>query len=340
MHGDTTPVDEGFLSSLGVHRIPIPVPFAEAGGPVNAWAILDEDGRWTLFDTGVSTPDGIAALRGGAAEAGVDLRRLSRIIVSHGHVDHYGNAQLLAEESGARVYVHPDDVTKVLGQERFHLLLTRHRGYFLSALGVPAELMDRLTAQAAASRPVSRAVDEARLERLSPGQRFRFRHFDGELLHCPGHTPGLVCLYAAGPRLLFANDHLLAKVSPNPLLDLSQGEGDTKFRALVRYVESAQAVRALDLAAVLPGHGPSFTGHRALIDGLLAFYVRRQDKLLARVTSSPASVYEALEALFPRREPRLLVLMLSEVLGNLEVLETQRRVRRTQDGDVTRYAPA
>lgn len=340
MYGETTPVDEGFLSSLGVHRIPVPVPFLEAGGPVNVYAILDDDGRWTLFDTGVSTPDGLAALRGGAAERGVDLRRLSRIIVSHGHVDHYGNAQLLSEESGAPVHVHADDVTKVLGEERFHALLTRHRGYFLAALGVPGPVLDELTDAAARSKAVSRPVDRQRLALLQPGARLRFRYFDADVVHCPGHTPGLVCLHAPAQRLFFADDHLLAKVSPNPLLDLSQGEGSTKFRALVHYLASAKLVHALDLDAVLPGHGPAFSGHRSLLDGLFDFYARRQAKLLARLEASPATVYEALDAIFPRRDPRLLVLMLSEALGNLEVLEADGRIRRAADGDVARYAPA
>ncbi|MEW5742454.1 MAG: MBL fold metallo-hydrolase [Myxococcota bacterium] len=339
MHADVTPVDERFLSSLGIHRIPVPVPFLEAGGPVNAYAILDEDGRWTLFDTGVGTPDGLSALRGGAAEAGVDLRRLSRIIVSHGHVDHYGNAQTLSEESGAKVQVHPADLSKVLGQERFSALLERHRGYFLTALGVPESVVDEMTAAAAKSKPVSRAVERTRVELLAPGTRLRFKHFDGVLQHYPGHTPGLMCLHAPQERLFFADDHLLARVSPNPLLDLSQGEGETKFLALVRYLESAKAVHALELAAVLPGHGPSFHGHRALLDGLFDFYERRQEKLLARLASAPASVFELLEVLFPRRDVPRLVLMLSEVLGNLEVLEGRGRVQRVP-GPPTRYAPA
>ena len=338
MYGDTTPVDEGFLRALGIHRIPVPVPFLEAGGPVNVYALLDEDGRWTLFDTGVGTADGLAALRCGAAEANVDLRKLSRIIVSHGHVDHYGNAQLLAEESGAPVFVHPADLSKVLGEERFAALLSRHRGYFLSALGVPEAVVDEMTALASRSKPVSRPVERARLSLLEPGRRFRFRHFDAEVLHCPGHTPGLVCLHVPAKRLLLADDHLLAKVSPNPLLDLSQGEGDTKFPALVRYVESAKAVHALELDAVLPGHGPSFAGHRALLDGLFAFYERRQAKLLDHARQAASTVYDAVDVLFPRRDVPRLVLMLSEVLGNLEVLEYAGRLRRERDGDVVRYA--
>ena len=54
-----------FLASLGISRIPLPVPFADAGGPVNVYALEDEGG-WALFDCGIGTAEGEAALRAGA----------------------------------------------------------------------------------------------------------------------------------------------------------------------------------------------------------------------------------------------------------------------------------
>jgi glyoxylase-like metal-dependent hydrolase (beta-lactamase superfamily II) len=327
LYGDTVAVDEGFLATLGIHRLPVPVPFVEAGGPVNCFTIENEDGSFTLFDTGVNTAEGTMTVRALAAQAGVDLRRVSRIIVSHGHVDHYGNAQALAEESGARVSVHAADRTKVLGLERYTQLLERHHAYFLR-LGLSEDALGTMRLKARNGLE-GRVIDEARLDPLVDGQLFRFKHFEATVVHCPGHTPGLVCLHAPAHRLLFADDHLLARVSPNPLLDLSQGEGETKFLALVKYVQSAQRVRALELDCVLPGHGEAFTGHRSLIDGLLEFYARRQDKLLGWLRQKPATAYELTEALFVRRDLGRVVLMLSEVLANVEVLEQAGRVRRT-----------
>ncbi|HEY0880132.1 MAG TPA: MBL fold metallo-hydrolase, partial [Archangium sp.] len=148
MHGQTVDLDDGALVALGIHRMEVPVPFIEAGGPANAYAIEDADGRWTLFDTGIGTPDGLSALRAQASERGIDLKRLSRIVVSHGHLDHFGNAQQLSEESGARVFIHAADLDKVVGDARFATLLRKHRAYFLSALGVPVDVLDAVQANA------------------------------------------------------------------------------------------------------------------------------------------------------------------------------------------------
>lgn len=340
MYGDTTDLRDATFLPLGIRRLEIPVPFIEAGGPTNAYAIEDADGRWTLFDTGIGTPEGLTALRAQASEHGVDLKRLSRIVVSHGHLDHFGNAQQLSEESGARVFVHEADAAKVRGEQRYSLELVKHRAYYEQHTGVPGEVLAALSAQRAESREQTRYVEAARLGLVSDCEVLHFKHFDATVRHLPGHTPGLICLHAEARRLFFADDHVLARVSPNPVLDLSQGEGETKFRALVSYLRSARWVRDLELDAVLPGHGPAFHGHRALLDGLFAFYGRRQQRLLDALTS-PKSVFELLPALFPRREAARVMLMVSEVLANLEVMEDAHRVRRvTSDDGVTRYTSA
>ena len=66
--------------ALGIHRLPMPVPFADAGGPVNVYALEDEDGGVLFFDSGIGTAKrASAALHAGAAAgAGIDLRRCTR----------------------------------------------------------------------------------------------------------------------------------------------------------------------------------------------------------------------------------------------------------------------
>jgi glyoxylase-like metal-dependent hydrolase (beta-lactamase superfamily II) len=329
------PVDESFLSGLGIHRIPTPVPFLEAGGPANAYAIEDESGGFTLFDCACGTEEGLAALRAGIAERG--LERLKRIVISHGHVDHYGNAQTLAEETGAQIFVHPHDLEKVCQEHRWFRQLEQSWRYFERQLGVPDATLHAMLAGAKRNRQYARAVDRHRVNTLLGGDTLRFARFEARVLHLPGHTPGLVCLHVERHKLLFADDHVLAKISPNPLLDLSMGEGATKFKALVAYCASAKQVQALELDCVLPGHGEAFMGHRELLESLFQFNAARQQRILKRLGTAPASIYELIPAVFPRSDIGRLFLMLSEVLGNVELLEEQGQVARFDDGGVVRF---
>jgi glyoxylase-like metal-dependent hydrolase (beta-lactamase superfamily II) len=331
------PDGDAVLRILGIHRLAMPVPFPDAGGPVNAYGIQDRRGRVAFFDTGIGTPDGIEALKAGAAAAGLDLRRCTQILVSHGHVDHYGNAQLLSELSSAPVRVHPGDMDKVVGESDWDGRSPTYAA-FLRRQGVPDAQVPRLVAIGRHTGKFSRRVDPDRARPLTEGERFQVGKIRFEVLHLPGHTPGLVCLWDPEHRLLFADDHLLARTSPNPFLELVDAR--TTRRALVQYLHSIGRVRALDVDWVLPGHGAPFQGHRAAIDSLLVFYRRRQDKILAALEAGPRTPVELSEVLFGPQEGARMYLTLSEVVGNLEVLEDASRVRLLDEGPVDRWALA
>ena len=333
----TLPDGDAVLRALGIHRLSMPVPFPDAGGPVNAYAIEDGKGGIVFFDTGIGTPEGVAALQAGAAGAGLDLHRCTQVVVSHGHVDHFGNAQLLSEMSGAPVRLHPGDTEKVVGEDVWEARMPIYAA-FLRRQGVPEEQLSRMLSVGRHTGKYSRRVDSDRARALTEGERFQVGQVCLDVLHLPGHTPGLVCLWDPEHRLLFADDHLLARTSPNPFLELVDER--TTRRALVQYVHSIGRVRALDVEWVLPGHGAPFQGHRAAIDSLLRFYERRQEKLLGALADGPRTVAELSVALFRPQEGARLYLTLSEVVGNLEVLEDQRRVHRVEDGAVDRWASA
>ena len=156
----------------------------------------------------------------------------------------------------------------------------------------------------------------------------------------PGHTPGLCCLYDRRRGLFFAADHLLEKVSPNPIIELGPGGEEGRFHPLLAYLDSIRRLRALEVELVLPGHGAPFQGHRRVIDGLTAFYEKRQGKILAALAAGPLTGYEVTRALFPWARPGDLFLVMSEAIANLEVLEARGAVRREVEDGVYRFRPA
>src|SRR3954470_24360435 len=129
------------LTRLGVRRIPVPVPFAEAGGPANVYVIEEEEGGVALFDAGIDTRDGRDALHAGFDRLALSLGDVRRIFVSHGHIDHYGYARAAQEASGAPVYAHARDHDKLTGRDRSHQRLQRYAAY-LVRLGAPLHLLD------------------------------------------------------------------------------------------------------------------------------------------------------------------------------------------------------
>lgn len=66
--------------------------------------------------------------------------------------------------------------------------------------------------------------------------------------------------------------------------------------------------------------------------------MHRQERILASLQAAERSVVELVEIVFGRLRISQLYLQLSEVVGNLEVLEDQGKVRRRFDGQVYRYS--
>lgn len=316
----------------GVTRIAVPIPFPEAGGPANVYVIEEEGGGVALFDAGIGTREGREALEEGFRRAGLSFGDIRRIFVSHGHLDHYGYARAAQEASGAPVFVHVRDHDKVTGRDRTAQRLGLYEAY-LTKLGAPPSLLEHVKVHFQDWRRMARPLEH--VEPLEPGTVLKFKHFEAEVLHLPGHTPGLVCLWDSKSRTLFSDDHLLERVSPNPLLDL-EGHDEPQHKALLEYIRSALKVRELPVEQVLPGHAEPFSGHRPLIDRLLGFYEKRQARLLELLAKQGPQTPAALAPqIFPNVRAHHLYLTLSEVMGNLEVLESKGRVaRKTRDGRI------
>src|SRR6185369_5293910 len=87
----------------------------------------------------------------------------------------------------------------------------------------------------------------------------------------PGHSP-TDTIFLDEERVLVGGDHLLEKLSSNPIAHVPIDDRDPvevavrdRRRALVEYIASMRATADLDVAVVLPGHGVAFTDHRDLI---------------------------------------------------------------------------
>lgn len=131
-----------------------------------------ETNRAALVDPGGD----LHLLRSAIAKAGVTVEK---ILVTHGHIDHCGEAGILAEELGVPIEgPHEDD--------RFWI--------------------DRLGEDGARYGVKGRVFEPDRW--LDDGDRVTVGNLVLDVIHCPGHTPGHVIFYHAPSRLAIVGDVL------------------------------------------------------------------------------------------------------------------------------------
>lgn len=313
-----------------VHQITLPTPFPV--GPVHVYLLEGEP--LTLLDTGPRTPEALQALDAGLAERGYKIGDLKRIVISHAHADHSGLAAALVERSGAEVLAHPRCATRLSptpesarqSQGAGNNRRLRWYAHLLTCAGVPSEARARV---AGGFRHVQRYGDTVRVDRLlDEGDTLRLGEAIWEVLHTPGHSADLICLYQRRAGLLLGSDHLIKHISSNAIIEPPEREGAERRRPLVEYWASLRRVEEMDIGLVLSGHGRPIEDHRALIERRFGFYQRRLDDIRQVLGNGPQTVWEIVQRLFPRLGTLDIFLAVSEVLGHLDVMEAAGEVKR------------
>ena len=158
-------------------------------------------------------------------DPGDDLPTLARlaggikaILLTHGHFDHMLAAEELQKRTGVPVYVHPLDAPMLSDAS-------------LSAYNPEVSSLPQQGHIACTAYPES---------------LFGFR-----VLHTPGHTPGSVCLYHEGEKVLFSGDTLFRA---------GFGRTDLAGGSMHQLLSSLRTLLALPRdVRVYPGHGESTT---------------------------------------------------------------------------------
>src|SRR4051812_3874328 len=266
-------------------QLPLPIHRHNLGG-ANAFLVRDTDG-YLLFDCGADVVECSEALTHQLDSLGVPLTAIHTLVLSHGHGDHAGMANSVAQRTGARIVLHERDATFVgypngsdADREQFVAWLRRH--------GYPEDEIAALIGVAATGTRGDRRDEPILADRLLVGGevlavgRYRF-----EALWTPGHTPGHICLIDRGQGVLLCGDHILEIVTPNvglhPLLSENPLPG---------YLHSLRDFASQDLAAVLPGHGRPIPDLGALTLELMGRHEKRRAQILSLLTTVPQSAYD------------------------------------------------
>jgi glyoxylase-like metal-dependent hydrolase (beta-lactamase superfamily II) len=318
--------------SDGIHRIPVPTPFAV--GRVNVYLI--EDDPLTLVDAGPNSGTSFDGLTTGLAAVGHSLEDIELVILTHQHIDHLGLVSLVAQRSGADVAAIDVAVPFVENfQEEARKDDDFARGVMLRN-GIPEDVVSALSAVSEAFRAWGARADVTRV--LHDGDELRLRDRTLAVHHRPGHSPSDTVFHDRERRMLIAADHLLPHISSNPLISRPPDGSSERPQALVTYMRSLEATRAMDVDLVLPGHGDPITDHRTLIDQRFELHRRRANKMHALLAERPRSAYDIAQAMWGNIAVTQAYLTLSEVLGHLDLLANEDRVQEQERDGVAIFS--
>ncbi len=254
-------------------------------GPVHCYT-GNLEGELVLFDTGPPTEEGRRYLK-----EHIDLSKLEHIFITHCHIDHYGQAHWLEENTDATLYFPYRDCLKI----------AQHDG----RIEAMAHLLAELGFDAAYLAKLRQIFDSGVLFPPFP-EHFRVAETDLpvrlkiEILTCPGHSQS--DLVYVGDTWAVTGDTLLRGVFQSPLLDVDLISGG-RFKNYQAYCTSLVKLAGLQGKTVLPSHRQTVKS----IKSVLLFYI---EKLLQRA-----------QQLSPYREEENVMRLIEKVLHG-RVLDT------------------
>jgi glyoxylase-like metal-dependent hydrolase (beta-lactamase superfamily II) len=325
-------------AEAGIHVLRIPTPFAV--GRVNAYLI--EDDPLTLVDSGPNSGRALDELHHQLAEHGRSIDDIELIVLTHQHMDHLGLVDIIAGHSGAEVAA----IDKLAGfVDDFSAAAARDDEFATAVMlrnGISEDVVQALRQVSSAFRAWGGRAHVTRP--LSDGEVLKRANRELRVLHRPGHSPSDTVFWDEDRRILIAADHLIKHISSNPLiarpLDGDDIPASERPQALVTYLESLAKTRELPAEIVLPGHGDPITDHVALIDERFEMHRRRAEKIYGLIAEDRRTGYELAQALFGDIAVTQAYLTLSEVLGHVDLLLNDGRVREVEQDGVAYFEAA
>ena len=195
-----------YTSSTGavIKAIGVPQSWESTLGPT--WCYVIEGDDLTLVDPGCY--GSLTYLEQGLEALGRSLTDVTRIVVSHGHMDHDGSCPPVIRKSGAELWAH-----EIYG---FMLQADRgdvERGWRSEVQGFKdfenSETMTRVMEHRELNRDL--VLDHPVTDELQAGGLTFY--------YTPGHSPDELCILF--DQVLFSGDHILPLITPHPSVAMS-----------------------------------------------------------------------------------------------------------------------
>ncbi len=317
------------LKKADFEVFPIIVPDKSSLRTVNFFLVRQEHSL-SLIDAGLNNEECWMALLESLNRNGFTLSDLTEIILTHHHIDHIGLVNKITSKYPIPVYAHSDSIPRLKRDKNFLGMRVeffaqlykemgcnengdRHVAYLKKAIGQ--------NKQSAIQADISGIVEE---------QLLNFN-----IIEVPGHAPDQIAFYDKRNSWLFAGDLLIEHISSNALVEPDLF--GRKIPSLSQQIDSLKKCLALDVDLVLPGHGALIERPKLLISKRLERIEAKINRLIQLIESGISTGNDLALSYYKNTYYEQFSLVMSEIIGHLDYLEVQGRIKKNFTNGIWHY---
>lgn len=303
-----------------VFPIVISTPFAV--GDVFCYLIKDE--KNVLIDCGHKSDSSHRQLKAALHEHGLKIEDIDEIWLTHGHPDHFGQAALLAGQSGAVVKGHAKERANFAARDSSDLFED-----FFSDHDISPKIIKRMIEQLDWLQQFQEPLVP---DWVKEGESLRSGRLHFTIKHTPGHASGHIVFYSE-TGLIFGGDVLLEHISTNALINFDPDTG-TRNKSLMQYRHTLQWMQKQQ-GLVLPGHGKQITDIRKVGSYHLSEQDKRYEQIKNELQKQPQELMQLSKTIFrDALQDGEYFLVFSEIIGYLDWGEREGIITKdeTEDG--------
>jgi glyoxylase-like metal-dependent hydrolase (beta-lactamase superfamily II) len=318
---------------MGPYRLELPTGLQV--GTVNAYLFTEPEP--ILVDSGIKSDECWRALEAGLAQHGLVIGDISRVIITHPHVDHHGQAGAIVTHSNAVVWISNLGAPWLIEQvEHLDQRQSFYHDYFLPSVGLDPQTMGIVLAGFRALSEQSDPIPVSRIHPFNIDDTLQMGGRSWDVLHTPGHASMQTCFYDRQNRLLLSADMLLA-TTPTPVVESPPDGSWNRVPALPLFLQSLDKIEALQIDTVLPGHGRSFGDHKAVIKGQRERILKRKEECLDWIKAGNHIPVELLDKMYAHQPAAFRFTGLWMLIGYLDLLEIEGSIRRETENGIWHY---
>jgi len=320
----------------GIHAVVLPLPGDIDLITVNYFIV--GRGPLTLIDTGPKFPGSVEITQRHLEPLGFDISDIDRIIITHGHLDHFGQAVSIREAAGHPVecIIHADDKWRVSLEDYHEDSWSTEADNFMAKVDMPPKGIEKVKKRFAYFKKLSDPLDEvSTMEDKDEliGDDYLFR-----VIHTPGHSPGTVCIYESQRKVLFSGDHIIKHITPNPMIEMRRDRlKNPNYQSLGAFIHSLDKLTELDARFVFPGHGEYIENLPGILSSYILHHKQRMDMVWEALKKRSRPIYHLMNDVFPSVPENDVFFAVSEILVHLEMLIAEGRAEIIDQGPPVLY---